>query len=121
MAWFPDFVVDRVLDYDPGKYDGVFLDDTWEKISFLNASIPSPIDLNRDGTAETSTALDAAWTSGTQTMVDAIRARVGNQYIVMGNGQRIVVVPRNNPVNAFTMGGIARDAGLSVEQFRDLL
>ena len=36
----------------------------------------------------------------------------------MSNGQRIVVVPRNNPINAFTMGGIARDAGLSVEQFR---
>jgi hypothetical protein len=39
----------------------------------------------------------------------------------MSNGQRIVTVPRHNPVNAFTMGGIARDAGLSVEQFRELL
>ncbi len=39
----------------------------------------------------------------------------------MSNGQRIVTVPRHNPVNAFTMGGIARDAGLSVEQFRALL
>jgi hypothetical protein len=25
------------------------------------------------------------------------------------------------PVNAFTMGGIARDAGLSVEEFKKLL
>ena len=41
-----------------------------------------------------------------------------SKHIVMSNGQRIVVVPRNNPINAFTMGGIARDAGLSVEQFR---
>jgi hypothetical protein len=32
-----------------------------------------------------------------------------------------VTIPRHNPVNAFTMGGIARDAGLSVEQFRALL
>ena len=39
----------------------------------------------------------------------------------MSNGQRIVTVPRHNPVNAFTMGGIARDAGLSVGQFRELL
>jgi hypothetical protein len=39
----------------------------------------------------------------------------------MSNGQRIVTVPRHNPVNAFTMGGIARDAGLSPEQFRHLL
>lgn len=44
-----------------------------------------------------------------------------SKHIVMSNGQRIVIVPRNNPVNAFTMGGIARDAGLSVEQFRELL
>jgi predicted RNA binding protein YcfA (HicA-like mRNA interferase family) len=43
------------------------------------------------------------------------------KHIVMSNGSRIVTVPRHNPVNAFTMGGIARDAGLSVEQFRDLL
>jgi hypothetical protein len=36
-------------------------------------------------------------------------------------GLRIVTVPPHNPVNAFTMGGIARDAGLSLEQFRELL
>lgn len=39
----------------------------------------------------------------------------------MSNGTRIITIPRHNPVNAFTMGGIARDAGLSVEQFRELL
>ena len=61
--------------------------------------------------------------------LDAVRAlekagfRVVRQgkHIVMGNDQRIVTIPRHNPVNAYTMGGIARDAGLSVEQFRDLL
>jgi len=61
--------------------------------------------------------------------LDAVRAlekagfRILRQgkHIVMGNGQRIVTIPRHNPVNAFTMGGIARDAGLSVEQFRELL
>ena len=43
------------------------------------------------------------------------------KHIVMSNGQRILTIPRHNPVNAFTMGGIARDAGLSVDQFRELL
>jgi len=43
------------------------------------------------------------------------------KHIVMSDGTRVVVIPRNNPVNAFTMGGIARDAGLSVAQFRALL
>jgi predicted RNA binding protein YcfA (HicA-like mRNA interferase family) len=61
--------------------------------------------------------------------LDAVRAleKTGfvivrqGKHIVMSNGQRIVTIPRDNPVNAFTMGGIARDAGLSVEQFRELL
>jgi len=44
-----------------------------------------------------------------------------SKHIVMSDGRRIVTIPRHNPVNAFTMGGIARDAGLSVEQFRELL
>ena len=47
-------------------------------------------------------------------------ARQG-KHIVMSNGTRILTIPRNNPVNAFTLGGIVRDAGLTVEQFRGLL
>jgi hypothetical protein len=39
----------------------------------------------------------------------------------MSNGGRILTIPRDNPVNAFTMGGIVRDAGLTLEQFRELL
>ncbi len=43
------------------------------------------------------------------------------KHIVMSDGNRILTIPRNNPVNASTMGGIVRDAGLSVEEFRKLL
>ena len=39
----------------------------------------------------------------------------------MTDGQRIITVPRHDPVNAFTMAGIVRDAGLTVEQFKQLL
>lgn len=42
-------------------------------------------------------------------------------HIVMSDGARLVTIPRHNPVNAFTMGGIARDAGLTVEEFKKLL
>ena len=42
-------------------------------------------------------------------------------HIVMSDGRRMVTIPRHNPINAFTMFGIVRDAGLTVEQFRDLL
>jgi predicted RNA binding protein YcfA (HicA-like mRNA interferase family) len=43
------------------------------------------------------------------------------KHIVMSNGTRIVTIPRHNPVNAITMGGIVRDAGLTVEEFKKLL
>ena len=39
----------------------------------------------------------------------------------MTDGSRILIIPRHNPVNAYTMGGIVRDAGLSEQQFRDFL
>ncbi len=43
------------------------------------------------------------------------------KHIIMSDGSRILTIPRANPINAFTMGGIAKDAGLSVVQFRALL
>jgi hypothetical protein len=39
----------------------------------------------------------------------------------MSDGKRRLTIPRGNPINAFTMGGIAKDAGLSPETFRKLL
>lgn len=42
------------------------------------------------------------------------------KHIVMSNGARILTDPRHDPVNAFTLRGIVRDAGLTVEQFREL-
>ena len=47
-------------------------------------------------------------------------AREG-KHIVMTNGRRILTIPRNNPINAFTMGGIVRDAGLTIEEFKEFL
>ena len=47
-------------------------------------------------------------------------ARQG-KHIVMTNGERIVTIPRHNPVNAFTMGGIVKDAGLTEAEFKKLL
>ena len=47
-------------------------------------------------------------------------ARQG-KHPILSNGTRILTIPRNNPLNAFTLGGIVRDAGLTVEQFHALL
>jgi predicted RNA binding protein YcfA (HicA-like mRNA interferase family) len=61
--------------------------------------------------------------------LDAVRAlekagfRILRQgkHIVMTDGARKVLVPRHNPVNAVTMAGIVRDAGLTIPEFRKLL
>jgi hypothetical protein len=39
----------------------------------------------------------------------------------MSNGVVVLVIPRNNPINAITMGVIVRDAGLTVDEFKRLL
>jgi predicted RNA binding protein YcfA (HicA-like mRNA interferase family) len=61
--------------------------------------------------------------------LDAVRAlekagfRILRQgkHIVMTDGSRKVMIPRHNPVNALTMGGIVRAAGLTIDEFRTLL
>lgn len=61
--------------------------------------------------------------------LDAIRAlqkagfRILRQgkHVILTDGTRKLVVPRNNPVNAITMGGIVQDAGLTIDEYRKLL
>ena len=43
------------------------------------------------------------------------------RHIVMSDGVRILTIQRHNPMHAVTMGGIIRDSGLTVEEFRKLL
>lgn len=61
--------------------------------------------------------------------LDAIRAleKAGfhivrqGKYIVMSDGTRILTIPRNNPVNAYTISGIVQDAGITIDEFLRLL
>ena len=61
--------------------------------------------------------------------LDAVRAlekvgfRIARQgkHIVMTDGNRVITIPRHNPVNAITMGNIVRDMGLTHAEFRNLL
>ena len=46
--------------------------------------------------------------------------RQGKKHIFMSKGPLRVVV-RNNPVDAYTMAAIVRDAGLTIEEFKNLL
>jgi hypothetical protein len=44
-------------------------------------------------------------------------ARQG-KHITMTNGEKIVTIPRNNPINSFTMATIIRGAGISIDEFK---
>jgi predicted RNA binding protein YcfA (HicA-like mRNA interferase family) len=44
-----------------------------------------------------------------------------SKHVIMSDGARILTIPRGNPVDAFTLGGIVKDAGLTVKQFKKLL
>ena len=43
------------------------------------------------------------------------------KHVFMSKGPLRVVIPHNNPVDAYTMAAIVRDAGLTNEQFKELL
>lgn len=61
--------------------------------------------------------------------LDAVRALQKAGFVIVRQGKHIkmrkgaitVMVPRNNPVNAFTMGRIIVDAGLTIAAFMALL
>ncbi len=43
------------------------------------------------------------------------------KHITMTNGKRIITIPKANPIDSFTMAGIVKDAGLSIEEVKNLL
>lgn len=43
------------------------------------------------------------------------------KHVVMSNGLMRLTIPRHDPINSYTMGAIAADAGFSPEEFKDLL
>ena len=56
-------------------------------------------------------------------VLSSIGFRITRQgkHVVMSNGFARVEIPRHTVINAYTMGHIAKEAGLTPEQFRELL
>ncbi|MGQ9689582.1 MAG: type II toxin-antitoxin system HicA family toxin [Desulfobaccales bacterium] len=44
--------------------------------------------------------------------------RQGKKHVVMSDGFRFLTIPQKNPINAFTMAGIIKDAGMSLDEFK---
>ena len=97
IDWFPGFVQENIL--STGRWDGIFLDIVWEKISFLNDQNPQyPIDSNRDGVVDDEDWLDQRWGAGMQVLTDGLRDLVGDECLIMSNG--------NNTYHASLNGGM---------------
>lgn len=43
------------------------------------------------------------------------------KHISMWNGETMITIPRNDPVDPWTLKGILRDAGLTIKEFLDLV
>jgi len=43
------------------------------------------------------------------------------KHISMWNGETMIIIPRSDPVDPWTLKGIIRDAGLTIEEFIDLV
>jgi len=41
------------------------------------------------------------------------------KHTTMTDGERIITVPRADPINSYTMAGIVRDAGLNIDEFKN--
>ena len=82
--WLPEYIDERL---GPGGWwDGAFLDFCMSQISWMNSHLESGIDSNRDGVADTAAELDATWDAGMRTMVTRLRELVGDEYIIVTNG-----------------------------------
>lgn len=43
------------------------------------------------------------------------------KHIILSDGEKHLVIPRSNPIDPFTMGAIVQDAGITIDEFRELL
>lgn len=43
------------------------------------------------------------------------------KHTTLTDGEHIITIPRANPILSFTMGGIIKDAGLTIDDFKKLL
>ena len=47
--------------------------------------------------------------------------RQGKKYTIMSDDDRVFTIPRRNPINAYTMAAIVKQAGLTIDEFRSFL
>lgn len=80
--FLPEFIKDNI--YSSGLWDGVFYDNTWGDIAWVNGG---NIDLNRDGVKDEAKYADALWAEGYNRLLEITQEKCGSDFIVLGNGR----------------------------------
>ena len=80
--FLPEFIFNKIA--KSGFYDGIFYDNTWGDVSWLNNG---DIDIFNNGKKEPNHIIDQAWSSGFKKMLQKTRDLVGENFIIIGNGR----------------------------------
>jgi len=80
IDYLSSFVVNDILSTD--LWDGVFYDNTWDNIMFIDYNI----DRNRDGQMDGWDDTNAAWKKGMSELFTLTRQKYGKDVILFGNG-----------------------------------
>lgn len=80
--YLPEFVANKIK--ATGLWDGVFYDNTWGDISWINKG---DLDFNNDGVAESPAEADRLWATGFKKMLAKTRELTGQDFIIVGNGR----------------------------------
>ncbi|EKD49794.1 MAG: hypothetical protein ACD_63C00048G0001 [uncultured bacterium] len=75
--YMPNFIHDKVL--SSGKWDGVFIDNVWDIVSWVNGG---NIDINNDGRKDSPAELDRIWKKEMTYIMNRIHDLDGNKIVV---------------------------------------
>jgi hypothetical protein len=79
--YLPEFVINNLK--SSGLWDGVFYDNTWGDVSWVNSG---NLDVNNDGEKDSAAQADNLWAAGFKKMLAKTRSLAGKDFIIVGNG-----------------------------------
>lgn len=83
-----DYLACYLLDnvFNNPAWDGLFIDNCWENISWIAEKLEIQMDLNNNGQAdETLDQIDISWRNGVEKFIRLIREAKGPDFIIIGN------------------------------------
>ena len=84
-----DFYADKIL--STGLWDGLIFDNTWANVSWINPEI----DIDNDGQKDSETKINETWRASQQEFFRKLRERVGDNYLIVGNGDAELIEINN--------------------------